>query len=359
MATAIQARHETYEYAETYTSTHYGMFGASSHSFHYGLRRLSTRFLTEYEIGEARRAFGSSLDLRGVTIEHGSLTGDALSVGGYARTIPGTIAFPSDRTITMPWLTHELTHIWQYGHGVGMSTVLSGAIAGNYDFGGEAGLRAATAARKRFSEFNTEQQGDIVETYYERLSTGQDVSAWVPFIRQVQEPSRFVYRRPDWETTYGGTSYTGFRVPELTAQSSASGFSIEINPDGTNPNAATGVLYLGLTRQRETFPIVAPGPLAPPTLVQIQRWAAGFDITGDGLEDLFVIVTPEPSTGALRVLVMAFGLVVGAFAFPLPRPPGIYIGTLPDGRPYFRTLQSYGFGGPLYVDQNGVVVTPP
>jgi hypothetical protein len=61
---------------------------------------------------------------------------------------------------------------------------LHGASA--YDYGGESALRQATAQGKRFVDFNTEQQADILKDYYRRKKSGQDVSAYEPFVAQVQ-----------------------------------------------------------------------------------------------------------------------------------------------------------------------------
>ena len=66
----------------------------------------------------------------------------------------------------MPFLIHEMTHIWQYQHGISMVTTLFHAIRGKYDYRGETALIAARREGKQFIDFNTEQQGDICRDYY-------------------------------------------------------------------------------------------------------------------------------------------------------------------------------------------------
>ena len=92
----------------------------------------------------------------------------------------------------MPWLIHELTHVWQHQHGISVFEKLFWALHGAsaYDYGGESALRQATAQGKRFIDFNTEQQADILKDYYIKKKGGQDVSAYEPFVAQVQGAPR-------------------------------------------------------------------------------------------------------------------------------------------------------------------------
>jgi hypothetical protein len=92
----------------------------------------------------------------------------------------------------LSWLMHEMTHAWQYQHqGWGyLLKALQAQFAGGaqaYDFGGENGLREALQQNRGLLDFNPEQQGDICRTYYDRLRRGQDVSAWQPFIDELQQ----------------------------------------------------------------------------------------------------------------------------------------------------------------------------
>ncbi|MGI8587616.1 MAG: eCIS core domain-containing protein [Chloroflexia bacterium] len=147
------------------------------------------RQLTGREQTEARLVFGNSLDLSAVKICEAPLMG----IGANARTPfdtiyfpPGTFSLPFEDF--MPWLIHELTHAWQYQHGISVLEKLFVALHGAsaYDYGGEEGLRRAAATGKRFTDFNTEQQGDILRDYYRKRKAGQDTSAYDPFVNQVK-----------------------------------------------------------------------------------------------------------------------------------------------------------------------------
>lgn len=145
------------------------------------------RPLTEHERNEARRVFGGALDLARVSVREHRVMGSL----GYARALPWRIYFPPEsfaRPGFVPWLIHELTHIWQYQHGIPFAVVAWNALWREYDYGGEAGLRAARAAGRRFTDFNTEQQGDILRDFYLRDRAGLPTDAWAPFVEQVRHP---------------------------------------------------------------------------------------------------------------------------------------------------------------------------
>jgi hypothetical protein len=87
-------------------------------------------------------------------------------------------------------MIHELTHTWQTQQGVSVLTKLGTALGGEdaYKFGGEEGLRQAIADGWCFNNFNTEQQGDILENYY-KISEGMmsgDISVYEYFVDQVR-----------------------------------------------------------------------------------------------------------------------------------------------------------------------------
>lgn len=151
------------------------------------------RPLTSDERTEAKPVFGDSLDMSKVTLAEAPI----MAIGQMARTPFDTIYFPPGTfkeafTDFMPWLIHELTHVWQYQHGVSVFEKLWWALHGAkaYNYGGEAALRAASAQGKRFTDFNTEQQGDICCDYYRKLKAGEDTSAYEPFIAQVKGGAR-------------------------------------------------------------------------------------------------------------------------------------------------------------------------
>ena len=91
----------------------------------------------------------------------------------------------------MAWLIHELTHVWQYRQGgfryafnAVRKQLRHGAAA--YDYGGEAGLNAAASRHASLSDFNPEQQGDIVRDYYLRRKIGLATAAWEPFVAELR-----------------------------------------------------------------------------------------------------------------------------------------------------------------------------
>ena len=91
----------------------------------------------------------------------------------------------------MAWLIHELTHVWQYQHF--WLAYLPQAIwahfrngSETYNYGFEHGLKKALVRGEQLENFNPEQQGEIARHYYYRLKQGKDVSAWLPYISQLQ-----------------------------------------------------------------------------------------------------------------------------------------------------------------------------
>ena len=147
------------------------------------------RPLNAVERGEAHKVFGDSIDYDRVRLGESAIMG----AGENARTPFETIYFPPGAQADagfIPWLIHELTHVWQTQHGISVVTKLwwaLHAITGNpYDYGDEKGLKEAAAKGRRFRDFNTEQQGDICRNYYVALKAGRDTSAFEPFILDVQ-----------------------------------------------------------------------------------------------------------------------------------------------------------------------------
>lgn len=146
-----------------------------------------TRGLTPEEAAIARSVFGDSFDTSKIELTEGGLLG----IGGYARTVPGLVTFP-DGTLTNPppgfdrWLVHELAHAWQYQRGYTIQDLLPAAIVGDYDYGGEQGLRDALAQGKTFEQFNFEEQADILADYYVAQRNGADTSAYDPYVNSAR-----------------------------------------------------------------------------------------------------------------------------------------------------------------------------
>lgn len=85
------------------------------------------------------------------------------------------------------WLVHELTHTWQYQQmgWLYLWKALSSQFKDKelaYDYGGEQGLLKSRQKDISFKNFNPEQQGNIVQAFYVRKRMKKDISAWQPFI---------------------------------------------------------------------------------------------------------------------------------------------------------------------------------
>ncbi|HEV2778578.1 MAG TPA: peptidoglycan-binding domain-containing protein [Actinophytocola sp.] len=142
------------------------------------------RGLTAEEVSAAYSVFHDTLNTDSIVLTEGGV----LAVGGYARTLPDYVTFP-DGTLSKPdgdfmaWLIHELGHCWQYQQGASVPGLILSALGGDYDYGGEQGLRDAAAVGQPFSDFGYEEQASIFADYYRRL--GGDTSAYDPYIQSV------------------------------------------------------------------------------------------------------------------------------------------------------------------------------
>ncbi|RJQ84790.1 eCIS core domain-containing protein [Amycolatopsis panacis] len=188
MAAALLAEHQAFLYVKGEVTRMSSLFGTTEVGRRSeNLAPRAARPLTEAERVEARKVFAGSLNLDRITLTEGQLT----AIGGYARTLPDSINFPSGSATGsgfMPWLIHELTHTWQYQHGYSVLSTGYHAIASTYDYGGDAELTARTARGQGFTSFNTEQQGDILQEYYRRLVTpGRGpLAPFLPYVKEVQ-----------------------------------------------------------------------------------------------------------------------------------------------------------------------------
>jgi len=174
-----------------------------------------TRSLYAWEIQEAQRVFGISLTYERVRVHECTAFPDTVDrLGRMLKRMPAPTQ-PNAITLGMHsyfpirllealvppsnimhyqigWLIHELTHVrqfqkmgWTYLYQALKAQIMSGAQA--YDFGGEAGLLEGTQNGQKFKDFNLEQQGDICRSYYNRLARSLDVSAWKPYIDEIQD----------------------------------------------------------------------------------------------------------------------------------------------------------------------------
>jgi peptidoglycan hydrolase-like protein with peptidoglycan-binding domain len=137
------------------------------------------RSMTDYERSQAFEVFGSALAMDDVKLSEGGV----MTLGGYSRTLPDHIYFETgvlQRDFSI--LIHELGHVWQYQKGSSVLGLACSAIDGDYDYGGEQGLRDALAHGKAFSDFGYEEQAQILQDYYR----ASDTSAFDPYVRSVR-----------------------------------------------------------------------------------------------------------------------------------------------------------------------------
>ena len=153
------------------------------------ITQLNLRRLTAYERLQAWPIFLNSIDYNAVLLAE--VEGMATEFPRRtARTLPDIIMFPTgsigrdDRF--MPWLIHELMHFWQYRHGYSIVVLAIHAIRADYDYGGEVRLNRVRNMGGDIHYFGTEEQADIVKHYYNNLNSGRNVTAWIPYITDVQ-----------------------------------------------------------------------------------------------------------------------------------------------------------------------------
>jgi hypothetical protein len=192
LARALYDIHGEYLWANQ-TTTSYVLFWDFSSSSGLRLWTQRNRSMTEWEIRQARRVFGDAIDYTKVEIRDGSIEGKLVSVGGYARTLGNTIHFPDGGSREMAFMVHELTHVWQYqktGWTYAPKCIWA-QVSEGYSYSSEGkspdeSLKDARSAGKKLTDFNMEQQGDILSHYYRRLQSGGDVSAYQPFVNDVR-----------------------------------------------------------------------------------------------------------------------------------------------------------------------------
>lgn len=124
-----------------------------------------TRPLTDGEIALARPIFGERINWKRVRIDERALLGPPQ----FRLCYVSFYTINSWRSMPEPLFIHELTHIWQYEQ-LG-SVYIPRALAAQwtqegYDFGGRDNLVAARKKGKKLSDFNLEQQADIIAGYY-------------------------------------------------------------------------------------------------------------------------------------------------------------------------------------------------
>ncbi len=148
----------------------------------------TTRRLTPSEIAGATLVFGRSLDPSRVVLRESSIMTAGTHGNRYYRTVGYSIFVPPKELDAIPIhkVIHELTHCWQYAHGLANLDIIVDAIRAVYAYGGEPALTDAHAKHRRFSHFNKEQQAQILEDYFLALTEHRPVDAFLPFVQEVQ-----------------------------------------------------------------------------------------------------------------------------------------------------------------------------
>ncbi|MGN8278697.1 DUF2345 domain-containing protein, partial [Pseudomonas sp. SMN5] len=148
------------------------------------LPKGKTRGLTTGEVAMARSVFKDAVNYSKVKVHHGGwwlffgFQNTAVTPNGemyypesteYYRDDFSNTANDQDKALFM----HEMTHVWQYQMGYpvkknGLTVSSRGAEAYEYKLSSEG----------RFSEYNMEQQGEIVSDYYMICVVGDSRSVW-------------------------------------------------------------------------------------------------------------------------------------------------------------------------------------
>jgi hypothetical protein len=169
-------------------------------------RRDRVRRLRPAEIHEAERIFGPSIPYEDVRIAEASpLAQRIAALSGHvhlpqgknlAVTVFYTVHFSTELRSDnqdMPWLAHELTHVWQYCQRG--PRYLTDALRAQSEFGPDAyKFEDGVAQGWAWEQFNPEQQGEIARAYYKGLIQGGDVSALQPYV-DVLRRGRFAMER--------------------------------------------------------------------------------------------------------------------------------------------------------------------
>ncbi len=157
------------------------------------------RGLSAGERAAATKVFGPSLNIDGICIKES----DVMTVGTGARTPKNDIYVHKGRlnNTSTALIIHELTHSWQFQHGITATQKLKGYVDtpmkdGTYDYGGEAGLNDAIANKKCMTQFTTEQQAEIVEDYYKHSVAGTTLYPWSVFVAQIRANGACIWPAP-------------------------------------------------------------------------------------------------------------------------------------------------------------------
>lgn len=179
--------------------------------------RSLKRRLYSWEMQEARRVFGAALDYDRVCLHEcatwtnslnrlaarlrrqpSSAIDNAVTLGNHCYfpvRLPDQLVTPGQQDFEkLPWLIHELTHVWQfqrmgwkYFFKAVSAQIRKGPEA--YRYGDEQSLLEIYLQGFILTDFNLEQQGEITRDYYRCLAKGADPGAFQTYIDQLQQSS--------------------------------------------------------------------------------------------------------------------------------------------------------------------------
>jgi hypothetical protein len=152
--------------------------------------KFNTRGLSPIEKDEALKVFGTSLDFSKVRIDECSLIswiGARINkCEGMGVTTFYTINFnrkikPAKGNSDMKWLIHELTHVAQMQHS-GSKYLLEAIHAQK-----TTGYKYLLGEKVHLRDYNREQQASIIADYYIKCCSGNLISTYEPYIRELRE----------------------------------------------------------------------------------------------------------------------------------------------------------------------------
>jgi uncharacterized Zn-binding protein involved in type VI secretion len=152
------------------------------------------RSLTAGEIAMAKQIFKDAIDYSKVKVHKGAyIAGQddrtAMTPNGEMYFKPNdfmedfSVLQDSDKT----WFMHEMTHVWQYqlGYSVKWHGLMIG-MSGGYKDGKAYKYDWQTQSDTKMSDYNMEQQGDLVSHYFSVATLGNDdYKARLPFLSHV------------------------------------------------------------------------------------------------------------------------------------------------------------------------------
>ena len=162
------------------------------------VRRGQVRMLTPSEIHEAIRVFDNSIPYEQVrVVERSTLAQGIAALSGQvhlpqgqrlAVTVFHTLHFSTalqPGNADMPWMIHELTHVWQYCQWG--PRYMTDALQAQSRYGPDAyDFSAGVASGWAWEAFNPEQQAEIARAYYEALQAGTGAEVYQPYIAVLQ-----------------------------------------------------------------------------------------------------------------------------------------------------------------------------